>query len=227
MTSYTSDTVVGDIVTADPSRTRILERFGIDYCCNGQRPLGDACTAAQIDAAELLAALNADEPGQRAGWADLDDPALIEHILASHHQFLWEEFPRLSALVDKVATVHGPNHAELARVREAFNELRQKVEPHLRTEETTLFPEILARNGAGGPISAELRAALDENMTQHDRAGELLAELRQLTSGYTVPADACPTYTAMLAGLEEVESDLHMHVHKENNVLFARVLANN
>lgn len=225
MASYTSDTILGDIVTADPSRTRILERFGIDYCCNGQRPLGDACAAAQIDATELLAALNAEEPGQRAGWADLDDPALIEHILATHHRFLWEEFPRMSALVDKVARVHGPNHAELTRVREAFDELRHKVEPHLRNEETALFPEILARNGADGAISEELHAALDENMTQHDRAGELLAELRQLTSGYAVPPDACPTYTAMLAGLEEIESDLHMHVHKENNVLFARVLA--
>jgi regulator of cell morphogenesis and NO signaling len=223
---FTSDTVLGDIVTADPSSTRILERFGIDYCCNGQRSLADACETSHVEIDELLAALDAAEPGQRADWADLDDAALIEHILTTHHKFLWEEFPRVGALVDKVARVHGPSHSELPLVREAFQQLRNGVESHLRNEETVLFPELAERNGAAGrPVSDELRTALRENMKEHDGAGKLLAELRRLTDGYTVPADACASYTAMLSALEEIESDLHMHVHKENNVLFPRALS--
>jgi regulator of cell morphogenesis and NO signaling len=226
MPAFTSDTILGDIVTADPSSTRILERFGIDYCCNGQRSVAEACAASDVEVDQLLAALQAEEPGRRADWAELDDAALIDHILRTHHRFLWEEFPRMSALVDKVARVHGPNHSELARVREAFQQLRNGVEPHLRTEETVLFPELAERNGAAErPISDKLRTALDENMAEHDRAGALLAELRRLTDGYTIPADACASYTAMLSGLEEIEADLHMHVHKENNVLFLRALA--
>ncbi len=225
MATFTSDTILGDIVTADPSSTRILERFGIDYCCNGQRSVADACATADVDVDELLAALHAGEPGQRADWADLDDAALIEHIVSTHHRFLWDEFPRMSALVDKVARVHGPNHSELARVREAFGQLRNGVEPHLRNEETVLFPEITKRSGdADSAISDELRNALRTNMAEHDRAGALLTELRQLTDGYTIPADACASHLAMLSGLAEIESDLHMHVHKENNVLFPRVL---
>lgn len=223
--TYTSDTLVGDVVTADPTRTRILERFGIDYCCNGRRSIADACTAASVDVGDLLAALG-EQPGRQGEWAGMDDIALIEHIIGSHHQFLWDEFPRLSAIVEKVARVHGPNHAELGRVRDAFEELRASIEPHLRTEETTLFPEVVALARATDPVlSDELRVALQDTITEHDHAGELLAELRQLTNGYQVPDDACPTYTAMLAGLAEIESDLHMHVHKENNVLFPRVLA--
>jgi regulator of cell morphogenesis and NO signaling len=224
--TFTPDTVLGDIVTADPSSTRILERFGIDYCCNGQRSVTDACATSDVDVDELLAALDAKEPGQRAAWADLDDAALIEHIVGTHHRFLWDEFPRLAALVDKVARVHGPNHSELARVQAAFHQLRNGVEPHLREEETVLFPEITERNGATErPISDQLRNGLDQNMVEHDRAGGLLAELRKLTDGYRIPADACASYQAMLSGLEEIESDLHIHVHKENNVLFPRVLA--
>jgi regulator of cell morphogenesis and NO signaling len=224
--TFTPDSILGDIVTADPSSTRILDRFGIDYCCHGQRPIADACATSDVDVDELLAALDAAAPGQRADWADLDDSALIEHILSTHHRFLWDEFPRMSELVDKVARVHGPNHRELARVREAYEQLRNGVEPHLRNEENALFPELVERNGAAErPISDQLRATLDENMAEHDRAGELLAELRKLTDEYAVPADACASYTAMLSGLEEIESDLHMHVHKENNVLFPRVLA--
>lgn len=38
------------------------------------------------------------------------------------------------------------------------------------------------------------------------------------------PEGAYNSYTAMLVGLEEMELDLHEHIHKENNVLFPRVL---
>ncbi|MGH3523757.1 MAG: iron-sulfur cluster repair di-iron protein [Mycobacterium sp.] len=226
MATFTSDTILGDIVTADPSSTRVLDRFGIDYCCHGQRPLGEACASSDVDVDELLTALTAKEPGPRADWADFDDASLIAHIVSTHHRFLWDEFPRMAELVDKVARVHGPNHSELVRVREVFHQLRNGVEPHLRTEETLLFPEISLRSGKPDrPLSDEVRAELAENLEEHDRAGELLAELRELTNGYVIPADACASYTAMLSGLEEIESDLHMHVHKENNVLFPRVLA--
>ncbi|HEU0190166.1 MAG TPA: iron-sulfur cluster repair di-iron protein [Mycobacterium sp.] len=226
MAAFTSDMILGDIVTADPKTTRVLERFGIDYCCNGQRPVVDACATSNVDIDELLTALNTEAPGQRADWADLDDTALIAHIVSTHHRFLWDEFPRMAELVDKVARVHGPNHAELAQVRDTFHKLRGGIEPHLRTEETLLFPQIsMLAAKPGTPVPDELRAELSENMTEHDRAGGLLAELRRLTDGYAIPADACASYTAMLSGLEEIESDLHLHVHKENNVLFPRVLA--
>lgn len=224
MTAFTSETVIGDVVTADPSRARTLERFGIDYCCNGQRSIAAACASAGVNADELLSALADGKSGPQADWANFDDTTLIDHILDTHHRFLWDEFPRMSALVDKVARVHGPNHSELTRVRDAFEQLRGAIEQHLHNEETALFPALTEQAGQH-PISEELRAALDENMREHDRAGSVLAELRQLTGGYAIPADACASYTAMLSGLEGIEADLHMHVHKENNVLFSRVLA--
>lgn len=227
MAAFTSDQILGDIVTADPSTTRILSRFGVDFCCHGQRTLDDACAADGVDTDELLAALNSSgAPAQRADWADFDDAALIAHIVATHHRFLWDEFPRLAELVDKVARVHGPNHTELAQVRDIFHKLRAGMEPHLRTEETMLFPEIsLLAGRPDRPLPDEVRTELAANQQEHDNAGHLLAELRQLTDGYAVPADACASYTAMLAGLADLESDIHLHVHKENNVLFPRVLA--
>ena len=224
MTSLRPETLLGDLITADPSRTRILDRFGIDYCCGGQRAVGAACAAADVDLDEFFAALSEAGPGTPAEWAGLGDAALIEHIVETHHGFLWAEFPRLAELVDKVARVHGPNHNELTTVREVFTKLRNGIEPHLRTEEDVLFPQISAR-AADQPIPAELRTGLQQNMTEHDNAGALLAQLHRLTDGYAVPADACGSYQAMLAGLADIESDLHMHVHKENNVLFPRVLA--
>ena len=57
---------------------------------------------------------------------------------------------------------------------------------------------------------------------EHEHAGNLLAELRQLTSSYQVPEWACNTFRGLYAGLEEFERDLHVHIHLENNILFPR-----
>jgi regulator of cell morphogenesis and NO signaling len=61
--------------------------------------------------------------------------------------------------------------------------------------------------------------------TEHDRDGELLAELRRLTGGYVPPSDGCASYRALYDGLAELEADTHLHIHKENNVLFPMATA--
>lgn len=68
----------------------------------------------------------------------------------------------------------------------------------------------------GNPISVMLR--------EHDEVGGLLRELRSLTNDYTPPVDGCASYAALFAGLEQVEADTHLHIHKENNVLFPQVM---
>ena len=53
----------------------------------------------------------------------------------------------------------------------------------------------------------------------------ILQQLRDLTDGYQPPADGCASYTALFTGLAELEADTHLHVHKENNLLFPAVVA--
>jgi regulator of cell morphogenesis and NO signaling len=62
---------------------------------------------------------------------------------------------------------------------------------------------------------------------EHDRAAELLADVRRSTDGYLPPAWACATVRALYRGLEALEQSMQLHVHLENNVLFprARILA--
>ena len=60
---------------------------------------------------------------------------------------------------------------------------------------------------------------------EHDSAGSALERLRELTDGFQPDAESCNTHRALLAALAQLESDLHEHVHKENNVLFPRAIA--
>jgi regulator of cell morphogenesis and NO signaling len=222
------DMTLAEIVTRDPGTTRLLEAHRLDYCCGGNETLGDACTAAGADLALVLAELTGRPPGPAADWSHLGPGALVDHIETTHHAYLHRELPRLAALADKVAHVHRSRHPELGEVAALVSELSADLGPHLAEEERVLFPMIRelaaateVRALACGPLVSAIRVML----TEHDQAGELLARLRGVTHDYAVPADGCASYAALYVGLHELEVDTHLHVHKENNVLFPAVLA--
>lgn len=221
-------TTLATIVDANPAAARIFERHKLDYCCGGRRTLDDACTELGIDPTSVLAELDAEATTMPADWTGLGVAELVDHIEGTHHRYLHEELPRLHALTEKVVGVHAGRHPELTEVGEAYSALRADLEPHLMKEEQVLFPmirELAVATEEPTFHCGSIANPIKMMMLEHDQAGELLARLRRLTSDYTVPDDACASYTALYTGYAELEADTHLHVHKENNVLFPAVLA--
>ncbi len=221
-------TTLAEIVTNHPDLARELERRSLDYCCGGHRTLSDACTIVGLDPMRTASELTTAGTASRAPWADLGPSELVDHLEAVHHAYLHDELPRLTALADKVARVHGARHPEVLEVQCLCHELRGELEPHLAKEERVLFPMI--RELAAAATAPQLQCGSLHNpvsvmLREHDRAGELLAALRTAAHGYLIPEDACASYTALFTGLEELEADTHLHIHKENNLLFSGVLA--
>jgi regulator of cell morphogenesis and NO signaling len=218
---------LGTIVTEHPILARHLERLGLDYCCGGRRTLGDACAERGLDAVAVGRDLGAEAEGAApADWASMAPTELVDHIEATHHAYLHYELPRVEALLEKVERAHGERHPELAFVRATFDELAAELDPHLAREEQVLFP-LIRRIDADPDVASSLpplAAPIRVMLVDHDRAGELLDQLRGLTSGYVTPADGCASFRALYAALAEIEADTHLHVHKENNVLFPAVL---
>ena len=137
---------------------------------------------------------------------------LTEHLESTHHVYLKKALPRLVALMDKFHQAHSPRHPELTRLQTVVENLRADLEPHLLKEEQTLFPLIRQLEAAQGPIRVM--------RSEHDGAGELLKEMRTLTNVYVVPKDGCQSFQLLYEGLKELEEDTHIHIHKENNILF-------
>ncbi len=219
---------LAELVTQRPALARELERRSLDYCCGGQRTLAEACAAQGLDVDETATALDAAPGGEIAPWATFGPAELVDHLQATHHAYLHDELPRLTALADKVAQVHGGRHPELLDVQRLYGELRDDLEPHLAKEERVLFPmirELAAADTAPTFHCGTLRNPISVMLREHDRAGELLERLRAMTDGFVIPDDACASYTALYTGLEELEADTHLHVHKENNLLFPAVIA--
>lgn len=230
MQSSLLNQTVGDLVRENPARSQVFERFSIDYCCGGKAPLQAACLARGLDplhvAAELL---RVDEDAARPDV----DPAgmglaeLADHIVATHHAWLGEQLPRLDALTARVAEAHGASDPRLLEVRRVFLECRAELESHMHKEERVLFPMIRALEQADGPIEfhcGSLANPIRMMEHEHDLAGDALQRLRELTDGYTPPQQACNTYRAMVDLLAAFERDMHVHVHKENSVLFPRAV---
>lgn len=227
--TITERTTVAEIAAAIPASVRVFQRHGIDFCCGGKMPLVAACQQHGVAFSEIARAIEAAAAGpapDERDWNRAPVPELIDHIVATYHDALREELPRLESMAAKVHRVHGPHAPYLGRLDAIVTELSADLRAHMRKEELVLFPAIRAVDAgreAGMPISAPISVMEHE----HDQAGALLAELRAITEGYVAPEWACETFRALYHGLAELESSMYVHVHLENNVLFPRALATN
>jgi len=231
----TADTqTVREIALEQPTSIRVFEHYGIDYCCGGRKPLSEACTNSNLDVDTVLAALEAAAKGPvpTAGdWSQASLEKLSGHIVATHHAYVKSELPRLAVLSQKVVNRHGDTQTELPLIQTRLAQLDEELSQHLAKEEAILFPYVVkleraSMNGSAKPHGCFGAVANPIAMmtAEHDAAGAIMAEIRDLSHHFTTPAGACPTYHAFYDGLKEFEQDLHRHIHLENNILFPRAI---
>ncbi len=229
MSAISADAHVADLVLEQPSRARVFERYGIDYCCGGKTPLATACTDKGVDVDTVIAALKepAAAEADDVDWTAVPVSELCDHIVGHHHGYLREELPTLRLLVDKVAQAHGGHHPELRAVQSLFHATADELEQHMVKEEQILFPACVAleQGASGGFLFGSVENPIRMMLHEHDEVAAGLAGLRSATGGYAPPLDACNSYRAMLERLALLEADTHRHVHEENNILFPRAIA--
>lgn len=235
--SIIAEKSVRELAIEKPGAVRVFEKLGIDYCCGGKVSLEHACRTASLSLDGVLASLkvaeqSAQQIGTRSDWHGEPLAALISHIVSTHHKYTREEVARLGPLFKKVCSVHGNNHPELLPLQGTFAELAQELTAHMMKEEMILFPHIRRMEEAvnqeadlhSSPFgSVQNPVAMMEH--EHDSAGDALRQLRAASHGYVAPPDACLSFRALYKALAEFETDLHQHIHLENNILFPRAVA--
>ncbi|MFP4596805.1 MAG: iron-sulfur cluster repair di-iron protein [Persicimonas sp.] len=223
-TTINPTTSLGELVLENPERARLFEAHRIDYCCGGAASLAEACEEEGVDVEQLLVELaELDERGVPDDTREFDSPAeLIDFIVEHHHDYLREELEPLGQLVDKVERVHGDSNPELHEIADAYRALARELLSHIAQEEEWVFPAIrrIHEEGPSDGDAEEVTELLDEIDHEHDHAAGRLRRIRDLSDAYTVPEGACASYRNMFARLERLASDTHMHVHRENNILF-------
>lgn len=235
--NLTGNTAVKDIVVQYPQLRLVLERLGIDYCCGGKIPLAQATAQAGLSTDQVLAdldgALNSGQNGAAIkDWTLASLTELADHIEQTHHVFMKEQLPRLLALLHKTLSAHGQHHGDVLKwLKRCLISLKSDIELHLAKEEQILFPlirQMEAWQHGRGP-APEMHCGTVANPIgqmefEHEQVGELLGQIRTIASDFQPPQEACETFRALYAGLRDLESDLHEHIHLENNILFPKAV---
>jgi regulator of cell morphogenesis and NO signaling len=224
---------VAEIAANSLAAVRVFEKFGIDYCCGGKRPLAEVCRSKGQDLEEVQRELDQALAGAPVGerdWSSATARELVTHIVATHHEYLRRELPAIQTRLDKVFRVYNEKFGPtLIGLPEVYGALRAELEMHIRKEEIILFPAVVAYEEAikaGQPLPrtpfGSVANPIHMMEAEHESAGVALAEIRKITNEFSVPEYGCVTYRALMSSLDELERDLHMHIHLENNILFPR-----
>jgi regulator of cell morphogenesis and NO signaling len=229
--TLTSESTVADIATTSPATISVFQHHHIDFCCGGKIPLAQACQARGLDVDAVLTDLRAAVAPAAAepNWNDASLTALIGHIQQRYHEPLRAELPRLSAMLQKVVTRHGDHLPDtLLPLQRTFETLQTELLDHMTKEDRALFPVIVALESrtqlAAPDVAAWITSPVAVMEAEHEAAGDALESIRELTNGFAPPDWACPTFRGLYYGLAQLETDMHVHVHLENNVLFPRAV---
>ena len=218
MKNHLLDQTIGAIACDIPGATRVFHAYRLDFCCGGNKTLGEALERRNIvDVAPILDALNnlSQDPSASAkDWREASKQDLIEHILKRYHERHREDLPELIRLARRVEQVHHDHRTCPTGLADHLTDMQQELESHMLKEEQVLFP-MLRRVDA-----TQVPAPVAMMRFEHDQHGQALERIDQLTADIREPADACNTWRALYAGLRQLREDLMQHIHLENNILF-------
>lgn len=216
----TNESIVAEIVTDIPLSADIFRKYGIDFCCGGNMSINEAVKNKKVDAETLIDEIN-ELPNHNQGNINvkyLDAASLIQYIQSRYHETMREEFKNLSPYVTKIAKVHGPNHPFLIQLQDLYRQYLDGMLEHMAQEDEHDFPALikLSRGEQVDHSSDIIQSLVDD----HTQTGQLLEDMRELTSQYQPPSEACQTWRLVYHRLENLERETHEHVHLENHVLF-------
>lgn len=229
------DQIIGELVAKDYRTASVFKKYGIDFCCQGNRTINDACEAKEIDGKLVVSDLNA--INELSNQSNIDYKSwpldlLADYIEKKHHRYVEEKSLEIKPYLEKICKVHGNRHPELFEIKDHFLATAGELAMHMKKEELILFPYIRKMAKAKQdhtklekPSFGSIQNPVDAMMDEHTTEGDRYRKIEELSNNYTPPEDACNTYRVTFALLKEFEQDLHLHIHLENNILFPKAIA--
>ena len=221
---------IGEYVAKDFRTAAIFSKYGIDFCCKGNRTIEEACEKKGVDTDQLMNQINTVLATKNDSAIDFKTwplDLLADYIEKTHHRYVEEKTQILLPFLDKLCKVHGANHPELFEINELFIGCAGELAQHMKKEELMLFPFIkkmakaaLTEEQIAKPQFGTVKNPIAMMMEEHETEGDRFVKIAALTNNYTPPADGCSTFRVTYAMLADFEQDLHKHIHLENNILF-------
>lgn len=229
-----NDETLGQIAAKDLRKAQVFRKYGLDFCCGGKKTVKEACSEKGLDVTKVeqeLQRANTLPASKELPYGEWGLDFLADYIVNTHHSYVRKNLPELKFYSEKVMKAHGTEHPELSLIHKLVDDVNSELMAHMVKEERVLFPyikELVAAKANTQSLHAAhfgtVQNPINMMEMEHETVGNNLADIRNLTNDYTLPADACGSYSFFYRLLNEFEEDLHLHVHLENNILFPKAL---
>lgn len=155
---------------------------------------------------------------------------LIDDLVNQQHPDLRRELRELAPAIERIYSVHGHRHPELASVRAMFHRLEATLIEHLAEEDDVWFPH-MRRLVDRSPIISKYPCCHERHENspeqrireEHAEIVEILNGLRRAADDFVPPDDACGTYRRTFDALRDLSVRLHHQIALENGVLIPSV----
>lgn len=223
---------VGEIVANNPKAAEIFIGLNVDFCCGGKKNFVEVCKKQGKEPQEIWNEIEAisQKNSPSLDFKSFEIDFLIDYVNNVHHTYIYKNLPEIKYFVEKVSTKHGEKYVYLNELSVLYHELEYDLLSHLPKEENIIFPYGKALMAAAKvnqqpdtPFFGTVANPIGVMHHEHERAGEILFRMRELTNNYTPPVDACNSHLVMLSKLAELDADLIQHIHIENNILFPKI----
>ena len=226
--------IIGELVAKDYRTASVFKKYSIDFCCQGNRTIQEACEKKNIDSKKILEDLDTLVQAKSEATTDYQSwqlDLLADYIEKKHHRYVEDKTLEIQPYLDKICRVHGEHHPELFEIKNEFNASAGELAAHMKKEELILFPfirKMVKAKQENSNVEAAhfgtVKNPIQMMMDEHTVEGNRFRRIEELSNNYTPPQDACNTYRVSFALLKEFEQDLHLHIHLENNILFPKAI---
>ena len=217
------------IVAEDISTASVFNYYGIDFYSKGDRTLEESCINENVPIVSLLDDLSrATESKQNTrDFLKMTVKDLTHYILRKHHRFTERRLIFIKHALSSILNEYKDEGDILIPVKNVFEELSLQLTVQMNYEEFLIFPAMEKIEKKKKQCSTlEYRKVLQhvEYMKKEvSRDIEKLMLLRDVTHRYTAKGRDETLYGIAYSAMKELENDLKIHIHLENNVLFPRV----
>lgn len=141
--NITDKSIIGELVANDYRTASVFKKYNLDFCCQGNRTIQDACDKKNIDSKNVLEDLVSVIQSKSESSADFKSwplDLLADYIEKKHHRYVEAKTQEIKPYLDKICKVHGTHHPELFEIQEHFNASAGELAMHMKKEELVLFP---------------------------------------------------------------------------------------
>jgi regulator of cell morphogenesis and NO signaling len=225
---------LGEIAKKDLRKIEVFKKYGLDFSCDGKKTVKEACAEKGLDVTKVEQELQQADKNPvtlQLPYDEWDLDFFVDFIQNTHQRYIRKNLPEITTYANKVMEVHCDRHPELIEINNLVKQINTTLPALLEEEENILFPKIkdlVQRNKSKDSSNSKITESLQNIILSADKVHQLvskdLSEIRKLSSNFTLPEDACASYTLLFRMLDEFEDNTHLHIHLENNILFPKVL---